>query len=95
MPSITTSGRKQRKKESSQRGFEVCHSTVVDKLVAGTMADPTTSWIMLLAERDSDLITIKMKRKTAGKASAETVPFEEDFGDLLDSPADHAKSLRD
>ena len=88
-------GRRQAKEESRRQGFELRRNTVVDNLVAGVTQDPLTSWVMLLAERESDLITIKMRRKTAGKAAAEMIDFAEDLGDLLDSPLDHAESLRD
>ena len=67
----------------------------MNKLVAGATQDPTTFWVMLLAERDSNLTTINMKRKTAGKAAAEKIDFAEDLGDLLNSPLDHVESLRD
>ena len=88
-------GRKQKEEEMSKRGVQLCHSTVIDRLVATVTNDPTISWVMLLAERESEMITIKMKRMTAGGLSAETVDFEEDLDDLLDSPVDHAESLRD
>ena len=86
-------GRKEKENQMRAREIDICRSTVVDRLVASVTGDPSISWIILLAEKDSDLITIKMRRWLAGVA--ETVVFDDDLGDILDSPIDHAKSLRD
>ena len=68
--------------------------TAVDRLIAYAKRDPKISFIMLFAESNSDLITIKQRKLSANKA--DTVDkFEEDLGDLVNSPMYHARALRD
>ena len=68
--------------------------TAVDRLIAYAKSDPTISFIMLFAEKDTDLITIK-QRKACSKRADTIDKFEENLGDLVDSPMNHALALRD
>ena len=48
---------------------------------------------MLFAEKDSNLLTIE-QRKSSSNTSNNVDKFEEDLGDLVDSPVEHVLALR-
>ena len=70
------------------------NGTAVDRLIHEVSNDKTMSYIMLFAEKSSGLLTIKQKRMSPNKA-VEIDDFNDDLGDIVDSPMQHAESLRD
>ena len=68
-------------------------TTAADRLVAWLSSDKSRSFILLFAEYDSDLITIKTKKRHLNNA-VEINTFEEDLGDNTDNPKAWAKSMK-
>ncbi len=61
------------------------HNTAIDCLLAYLEHDPNTSFITLYGDFNTDLITIKNKKKTAC-ITVEVDEFAEDIGDGTNSP---------
>ena len=70
------------------------NGTAVNRLIHDVSMDKTMPYIMLFAEKRSGLLTIKQKRMSPNKAT-EIDDFNDDLGDIVDSPMQHAESLRD
>ena len=77
----------------SQGIGDTSEGTAVDRLIVSVTNEPTTSWIMLFAHKESGIITIKQRQLTPGKP-VELADFTQDLDDLIDSPEEHSESLR-
>ncbi len=68
------------------------HSTAADKLSV-TLSAPGVSSLCLFADYDSDLLTIKQKKKAPKSLTFEETPFRDDLGDGIETPMSFAHSM--
>ena len=68
------------------------NGTTVDCLIHEVLMGKTMPYIMLFAEKNSGLLTIKQKRMSPNEAT-KIDDFNDDLGDIVDSPTHHVESL--
>mmetsp|Transcript_19494 Transcript_19494/g.46766 ORF Transcript_19494/g.46766 Transcript_19494/m.46766 type:complete len:178 (+) Transcript_19494:681-1214(+) len=83
--------------QRKERGYAALsrdgNSTSADKLIH-QLSQPGISYVILLAEYNSGLLTIRKKMRASNTSTTETTDFNEDLGNVTETPLTFAKTMK-